>query len=343
MTKVLFFYNEEWEKEYFESQVNGDLSNGQTGFDIDYKKGNAQDYSDISDDEVEIISVFVGSKIGAEMMDRFPNLKYIATRSTGFDHIDLEEAKKRGIQVSNVPAYGSQTVAEFAFALLLAVSRKIFPAYDQILEKGSFNKEGLRGFDLEGKTLGVLGTGKIGKHVIKIAKGFGMRVVAFDRHPDQDYAQKMNFEYADFDEVLVQADVLTLHLPYNPETHHILNEEAFEKMKKGVVIINTSRGGVIDTEALVEALKDGIVQGAGLDVLEAEIYMGNELDLLKDENSRDEDVNTVLNNQYLIENPNVIITPHNAFNTKEAIERIFDVTFENLVSFKNGEPINLVK
>ncbi|MFH0846309.1 MAG: NAD(P)-dependent oxidoreductase [Patescibacteria group bacterium] len=333
--KILFFYNEEWEREYFESRLNSD-------FEVDYKKGNVQDYSDLEDNEVEILSVFVGSKVTAEVMDKFPNLKYIVTRSTGFDHINLAEAKKRKIQVSNVPAYGSQTVAEFAFALLLAVSRKIFPAYEQILEKGSFEKEGLRGFDLEGKTLGVLGTGKIGKHVIKIAKGFGMRVVAFDRNPDEDYAIKMDFEYDSLNGVLEQADVLTLHLPYNAETDHILNEEAFAKMKKGVVLINTSRGGVIETGALVEALKDGKVRGAGLDVLEAEIYMGHELNLLQEENSKDEDVDTVLNNQYLIENPNVIITPHNAFNTQEAIERIFDVTLENINSFQEGDVQNLV-
>lgn len=335
MTKVLFFYNEDWEKDYFESRFNSDS-------EVDYKKGNVQDYSDISDDEVEIISVFVGSKIGVEMMNRFSNLKYIITRSTGFDHIDLVEAKKRGIQVSNVPAYGSKTVAEFTFALILAVSRKIFPAYEQVLEEGSFNKEGLRGFDLEGKTLGVLGTGKIGKHVIKIAKGFDMRVIAFDRHPEKDYAQKMDFEYSSLEDVLEQSDVLTLHLPYNSETHHLLDDNAFEKMKKGVVLINTSRGAIIETSALVEALQNGIVKGAGLDVLEAEIYMGNELDLLRDEKSKEEDVDTVLKNQYLIENPNVIITPHNAFNTQEAIERIFDVSLENLKAYQKGELINLV-
>ncbi len=334
--KTLFFYNEDWEKDYFEKGIS------QAGFEIIFKKGRVQDHSDFKDDEAEILSVFVGSKVDISVFDRFPNLKYIATRSTGFDHIDIEEAKKRNIIVSNVPAYGSVTVAEFTFALLLTISRKIFPAYDQILEQGNFEKEGLRGFDLKGKVLGVVGIGRIGQHVISIAKGFGMRVVAFDLDRDERLAKEKGFEYLGMDELLSQSDVITLHLPFNPNTKHIINKESFDKMKKGVVLINTSRGGVIETQALVEALKEGVVAGAGLDVLEAEIYMGKELDFLKEENSKEEDLDTILNNQYLIENPNVVITPHNAFNTKEAIERIFNVSIENIKGFIAGEIINKI-
>ena len=333
--KTLFFYNEEWEKDYFQKGIGDDL-------EVEFLKGRIQDHPEFRDDEAEILSVFVGSYVDASVYNKFPNLKYVTTRSTGFDHIDIEEAKKRGIQVSNVPAYGSVTVAEFAMALLLAVSRKIFPAYDQILEQGNFEKEGLRGFDLNGKTLGVVGTGKIGQHMISIAKGFGMKVLAYDINKDEKFAQEKEFEYVDLDDLLTQADVISLHLPYNPHTHHIINKEAFDKMKEGVVIVNTSRGGVMETEALVEALKNGRVLGAGLDVLESEIYMGKELDLLKDENSSEEDVDTVLHNQYLIEHPNVVITPHNAFNTQEAIERIFDTTIENVKSFYKNNIINKV-
>lgn len=333
---TLFFYNEEWEKDYFQKGI-GD------GFEVKYLKGRVQDHPDFKDDGAEILSVFVGSHVDASVFDKFPNLKYVVTRSTGFDHIDIEEAKKRGIVVSNVPAYGSVTVAEFAFALLLTVSRKVFLAYDQVLEQGSFEKEGLRGFDLNEKTLGVVGTGKIGQHVIQIAKGFGMKVLAFDLNKDEEFAKEKGFEYVELDDLLTRADVISLHLPYNPHTHNIINKDAFEKMKEGVVIINTSRGGVIETEALVYALKNGIVAGAGLDVLESEIYMGKELDLLRNENATEEDLDTVLHNQYLIEHPNVIITPHNAFNTQEAIERIFDTTIESIKSFKKGELINEVK
>ncbi len=333
--KILFFYNEEWEKEYFEKGINSD-------FEVEFLQGRVQDHLGLRDEQVEVLSVFVESQVEASVFDRFPNLKCVTTRSTGFDHIDIKEAKKRGIVVLNVPAYGSVTVAEYAFALLLTVSRKIFPAYDQILEQGNFEKEGLRGFDLNGKTLGVIGVGKIGQNVIKIANGFGMKVMAFDRTLDENLAKEKNFEYMEFDELLGSADILSLHLPYNSQTHHLLNEEAFAKMKKGVVIINTSRGGVMETSALVKALQDGIVAGAGLDVLEAEIYMGNELSLLQEENSSDDDVETVLHNQYLIEHPDVIITPHNAFNTKEAVERIFDVTVENIKKFSEGEVVNEV-
>ncbi len=333
--KVLFFYNEDWEKDYFGGNIGQD-------FEVEFVKGRVQDFPELKNEEVEVLSVFVGSQVDGTVLDRFPNVKYIAARSTGFDHIDIEEAKKRGIGVSNVPAYGSVTVAEFTFALLLSVSRKIFPAYNQILERGNFKKDGLRGFDLNGKTLGVVGVGKIGQNVIKIANGFGMKVIAFDKHPDEELSKGQGFEYAELDELLKQADVISLHVPYNPHTHHLLNKESFEKMKKGVVIVNTSRGGIIETQALVDALKDETVAGAGLDVLEAEIYMGKELGALQEENVSDVDINTVLHNKYLIEHPNVIITPHNAFNTQEAIERIFDVTIQNVKNFAGGEIKNEV-
>ncbi len=334
--KILFFYNEDWEKDYFNQKI-------EKGLEVEFLKGRIQDYSDLKDETVEILSVFVDSSVKATAFDKFPNLKYIVTRSTGFDHIDIAEAKRRGIIVANVPSYGTVTVAEFVFALLLCVSRKIFPAYDQILEQGNFGKEGLRGFDLNEKILGVIGTGNIGRHVIKIANGFGMKVRAYDHHRDDKFAQENNFEYVEFDELLRQADIITLHVPYNSSTHHLLNEKSFEKMKTGVVLINTSRGGVIETMALVNALKSGTVSGAGLDVLEAEIYMGKELDLLKNEEVQEEEVDTVLHNQYLIDHPNVIITPHNAFNTQEALERVFDVVVENIKSFMQGEIKNEVK
>lgn len=333
MQKIIFFYNEDWEKEYFSQRVGLD-------FEIKFVRGTVQEHPELKDETATILSVFVGSQITAEVLDRFPNLKLIATRSTGFDHIDIQEVKKRKILISNVPEYGSITVAEFAFALLLTLSRKIFPAYDQVLRKGSFSKENLRGFDLSGKTLGVIGTGQIGKHLIKIAKGFGMNIVAFDVRPDETFAEEIGFEYLELDELLNVSDIVSLHLPYNSKTHHIINKKNIGQMKKGAYIINTSRGGALETEALVGALKDGIIAGAGLDVLEAEIYMGNELALLKEKRSDAEMVETVLNNHYLIDNPNVIITPHNAFNTKEAIERIFDTTVENIKYFANGEVKN---
>ncbi|MEA2112754.1 MAG: NAD(P)-dependent oxidoreductase [Patescibacteria group bacterium] len=341
--KVLFFYNEDWEKDYFGENIGSSKpAVGQEDFEVEFIKGRVQDFPELKNEEAGVLSVFVGSHVDGAVFDRFPNVKYIAARSTGFDNIDIEEAKKRGIIVSNVPAYGSVTVAEFTFALLLSVSRKIFPAYDQILERGSFKKDGLRGFDLNGKTLGVVGVGKIGLNAIKIANGFGMKVIAFDKNPDEELSKSNNFEYVELDELLKQADVISLHVPYNPHTHHLLDKESFEKMKKGVVIINTSRGGIIETQALVEALKNGVVAGAGLDVLEAEIYMGKGIEALQEEKVSDDNLETVLHNKYLIEHPSVVITPHNAFNTQEAIERIFDVTVDNIKNFAGGKIENEV-
>ncbi|MBI2113097.1 MAG: hydroxyacid dehydrogenase, partial [Candidatus Wildermuthbacteria bacterium] len=190
-------------------------------------------------------------------MEKFPNLKLIATRSTGYDHIDINECKKRGVAVASVPGYGENTVAEFTFALILGLSKKIFEGYHRIKEQGKFDLTGLQGFDLKGKTLGVIGTGRIGKHVIKIAKGMDMNVVAFDVMEDKETAQKLGFQYLALDELLGQSDIITLHVPYMKETHYLVNKNNIRRIKKGAYIINTSRGGIIETEALVAALRDG--------------------------------------------------------------------------------------
>lgn len=333
--KLVYFYQDESEKEFFSQNLEGDNN-------ITFLSGSIQDNPDYNDSEAEIISIFVKSHMGAEEMDKFPNLKLIATRSTGFDHIDLDEAKKRGIVISNVPAYGQNTVAEFAMALLLAVSRKIYPAYDNILEKGDFSQEGLQGFDLKGKTVGIVGSGNIGKHMIKMVKGFDTKVVVFDVHKDEELAKSLGFEYVDFDELLGVSDIISLHVPHNPHTFHMINRENISKIKKGAYLINTSRGEIVETIAIVEALEKGILAGAGLDVLEEEGHMSDEVELLFENHSNPEELKVVLANQYLIDHPQVIITPHNAFNTKEAIERIHLTTIENIQSFKKGNPINLV-
>jgi len=333
--KILYFYQDEWEREFFSKSLEGENN-------ITFLKGSIQENPDYWDAEAEILSIFVNSHVGAEEMERFPNLKFIAARSTGFDHINLEEAQKRGIKVSNVPTYGENTVAEFAMALLLAISRKIYPSYDRVLKEGKFSQEGLRGFDLMGKTMGVVGGGNIGRHMIRMAKGFDMTVLVFDIHRDEEFAKKAGFTYADFDELLEKSDVISLHVPYNPHTHHLINSENISRIKKGAYIINTSRGEVIETMALVEALKKDSVAGAGLDVLEEEGSMGDETTLLFEEHTNPEELKIVLANQYLIDHPQVIITPHNAFNTQEAIERIFKTTIKNIEAFKKGTIINPV-
>lgn len=332
--KLVYFYNEEWEKEY----VAGKLS----GFEVDFLQGTVQSHADYRNDDAEMLAVFVNSHVGAAEMDRFPKLKFIAARSTGFDNIDLPEAEKRGIVVSNVPTYGENTVAEFAFALLLALSRKIYDSYKRIEDTGSFSKDGLTGFDLKGKTIGVVGTGHIGLNSIAIAKGFGMNVIAFDVFRNEEQADKLGFSYVAFDDLLGKSDIITLHAPYNPHTHHMINKENVMKIKPGAYVINTARGGLIETDSLVWGLEKGIIAGAGLDVLEEEEYTGDEVALLMQEHPKAEDLKVLLENHYLIDHPRVIITPHNAFNTREAITRILDTSIGNLGAFSDGNPVNIV-
>jgi D-lactate dehydrogenase len=295
--------------------------------------------------DVEIISIFINSKITKEIVDSLPNLKCIVTRSTGYDHIDLAYLKTKGIALSNVPAYGSQTVAEYAFALLLNLSRKVFDACHQIKEGGNFSISALQGFDLSGKTLGVIGTGRIGKNVIHIARGFNMNVVAFDMFPDEAFAKENNFVYKNFLDVIKESDVITLHAPYTKENHHLINKEAVDHMKKGVYIINTARGELIDTSALISGLKDKTIAGAGLDVLEGEREIKDEMELLSSAGKMMaiESYKMLLEDHVLMDMPQVIITPHIAFFSKEAEMSILKTTVENIKNFINGAPQNLVK
>ncbi len=288
--------------------------------------------------EAQAIVVFIYSKVTKEVLDSLPNLNFIATMSTGFDHIDIEECKRRNIVVSTVPTYGENTVAEHAFALIFAISRRLIESHDRV-KSGNFSPIGLTGFDLFGKTLGVIGVGNIGTHVIRIAKGIGMDVVAYKRTPEPKLAADLGFRFVSMDELLSQADIITLHTPYNKDTHHLLDEAAFSKMKDGVIVINTARGAIIDTTALVSAIQKGKVAAAGLDVLEEEPMLREENELLH-KDFPIEDLKTVLENHMLLNNPNVIITPHNAFNSREAIQRILNTTSENIMGFLSGTPKN---
>lgn len=293
----------------------------------------------------EIISVFINSVINKEVIDLLPELKFITTRSTGFDHIDLKYCEEKGIKVSNVPAYGSKTVAEFAFALIISLSRKMFNAVERLKEDGNFSISGLRGFDLAGKNLGVIGTGKIGKNVIKIAKGFSMNVSAYDLYPDTSFAAENGVVYKTLEEVISGCDILTLHTPYTKENHHLINKDKIAKMKRGVYLINTARGELIDTDALIWGLNEGIIAGAGLDVLEGERELKEEVEILSsvEKSERVKDYKTLLEDKVLIDMPNVIVTPHIAFYSKEAEEEIRETTLENIKSFINGVGLNLIK
>jgi D-lactate dehydrogenase len=287
-----------------------------------------------------VLSVFIYSQLSRSLIRRLRGAKLIATRSTGFDHIDLAVCKTRKMMVSNVPAYGENTVAEHTFALILALSRNVHKAYVRTV-KGDFSLEGLQGFDLKGKTLGVVGAGRIGLHVIKMAKGFGMEVLAYDIQQNPFLSEVLGFRYVPLPELLRRADIVTLHLPYRPATHHLMNQDTFRLMKRGALLINTARGGLIETHALVEALDAGIVGGAGLDVLEGEEFVKEERQVLEQDFPKERLI-TALKNHILLHRENVVITPHIAFDSREALQRILDTTVANIVGFLNGAPLNLV-
>jgi len=333
--KIAFFGLEEWEKEYIkERPIDGaDYMFISDPIDPDHMP---------EDKSFDVACPFVNAKMDASVIEQLPNLKLIATRSTGFDHIDLDAAKARNIQVANVPSYGEHTVAEYAFALLLTLSRNVYQSYHQLRDAGTFDRKTQRGFDLAGKTIGVVGTGRIGRNVVSIAKGFNMKVHAFDVHPDETFAKEMDITYIALDELFSTSDIITLHVPYLESTHHLVNKEAFAKMKDGVYLVNDSRGAVVDTPALLEALHSGKVAGAALDVLEEEGPLYDEMHFLVEGHPDQEKMYTTLANHALINMPNVIVTPHNAFNTWEGLMRILDTTLGNIETYKNGSPTNIV-
>lgn len=289
---------------------------------------------------VEILIPFIHSTIGRAEMDRMPRLRLIATRSTGYDHIDLVCAAERGIAVANVPGYGENAVAEYTFALILTLTRKLLMAATRT-QHGDYTMEGLRGSDLYGKTLGVIGTGAIGMHVIRIAQGFGMQVLAYDVFPQRHLAEILGFSYGSLPELLAASDIVTLHAPATPETFHLLNRETFSQMKRGAFLINTARGSLIDVQALAWALETGLLAGAGLDTLEGEEFFQHEEELLH-EPGTEEKLKLLVQHHILQQRNNVVITPHIAFNTEEALRRILETTIENVHAFSIGHPHNLV-
>jgi D-lactate dehydrogenase len=276
-------------------------------------------------------------------MDKFPNLSLIVARSTGYDNIDIAEAKKRNVTVCNVPSYGECTVAEYTFGLILMLSRKIHLSVNKNSELCLTNAANIRGFDLNNKTIGVIGTGKIGKKVISIAKGFSMNVLAFDNFQDKKSEIELGFKYVELDQLLKDSDVITIHIPYTKETEHLINAKSFLLMKKNSIIINTSRGGIIDTNALVQALNSNQIAGAGLDVIEEENIIKDETAFILSNKMPDQqELCTIIADHALMKMPNVIITPHNAYNTNEALDRILDTTTQNIAAWIDGKPINLV-
>jgi len=269
----------------------------------------------------EIISVFIYTPVTSAVIDSLPSLRLIATRSVGFDHVAAKYAIEKGIIVCHVPDYGSHVVAEHVFALLLACARKIPSANAFVKGERRFDFSPFLGQELRDKTLGVVGTGKIGAAVIDIAEGFGMKTVAYDVYENKSLATKYGFPYLPLDEVLERSDFVTLHTPLTPETHHLIDARAISKMKEGSILINASRGGVLDSVALKDALESGHLWGAGIDVLEDEAHPEDDP---------------------LLDAPNLVITPHSAFYTKEVLSRITELTIETIRSYKAGSPTNRV-
>ncbi len=237
--------------------------------------------------------------------------------------------------VYSVPEYGSVTVAEYAFGLLLAVAKKIVVAH-QSVEEGDFSPEGLTGVDLKGKTLAVIGVGKIGANMVKYGRAFGMRVLGVARHRDEKLEKRLGYEFCGLEKALREADFVSLHVPSTPETFHLINRKNIEIMKKGAFLINTCRGDVIEAEAILWALNNGILAGVGLDVAEAE---GVVADVgVVERNTTKDDLKEAVTFHMLRDRDDVIFTPHNAFNSKEAVERIVETTFKNIKNYlKNNK------
>ncbi|MDD6098820.1 MAG: 2-hydroxyacid dehydrogenase [Oscillospiraceae bacterium] len=320
MKKAAFFdtrpYDREWfskldksfEIKFFEEKLNPENADLAKGFDA--------------------AIAFVNDTINRNAIEALAagGVKVLAMRCAGYNNIDFKAAYDNNLKVLRVPVYSPYAVAEHAMALLLTLNRKIHRAYNRTRDF-NFSLNGLTGFDLHGRTMGVIGTGKIGQIFIKICQGFGMRVIAYDPYP----IENAGFEYVDLDTLYRESDAVSLHCPLTDSTHHILNADAFSKMRTGVYIINTSRGGLIDSEALLEAIKSRKIAGAGLDVYEEEASF-----FFEDRSD------TIINDDTLariITLPNVILTSHQAFLTNEALKNIAEVTIANLEDFFAGKPL----
>ncbi len=337
--KTVFFDVDKITKDYLEKQpiCTGDV----VMLEESMENISDEQFQQIKD--AEIISVFVHTalKMTKETLDKYANLKLIATRSTGFDHIDLNYCKSRGIEVVNVPKYGEATVAEFTFGVLLSLARHIIQARTDMKNNYVRMNEYI-GFDLYGHTLGIIGTGAIGRHVAKLARGFGMEVLAYDLYPNEEFQRIYNIHYVGLDELYAKSDVITLHAPATKDNYHLLNDEAFKKMKNGVIIVNTARGSLVDPEALYRALASGKVKGAALDVLENEDFIIHDDIILKSQDiPMDYAMNTIINAR-LMQMKNVLITPHIGFNSIDAVHRILHTTLENINHFCSGQIQNSV-
>ena len=318
-------------KPYDESSFND--KNKEFGFEIRYYKGHLNKNNVLLTQGVDAVCIFVNDVADAEVIRVMAanGVKLLALRCAGFNNVDLNAAAAAGITVVRVPAYSPYAVAEHAVGMILLLNRKLHRAYIRTRDH-NFSLEGLTGFDLRNKTVGIIGTGKIGQAFCEIAKGFGMEILGFDPYENNEFDGK----YVKLDELLNKSDIITLHCPLTKENRHIINNETIKKMKKGVFIINTSRGKLIDTQALIDGLKSGKVGAAGLDVYEEETSLFFED--FSEEIIHDDTLST------LISMPNVLVTSHQAFLTKEALNSIAETTMNNLRDYFDGKELkNQVK
>lgn len=320
--KIAFYDTKPYDKIWFEPLAK------EYGYTIKFFEHKLNPDTAVLSKGYDAVCIFVNDEVGKEVIEVLcqNNIKAILLRCAGYNNVDFKALNNR-IAVMRVPAYSPSAVAEFAMALLLTVNRKTHKAYIRTKDS-NFNINGLLGFDLRNKTAGIIGTGKIGQMFIDMCKGFKMKVVAYDPYPNK----KLDIEYVSLDELFEKSDIISLHCPLTKDTYHIINEKSIEKCKENVFIINTSRGPLIDTTALIEGLKSKKIGGAGLDVYEEEGEFFFE-DLSNEIIGDDELMR-------LLAFPNVVMSSHQGFFTREAMQQIAMVTMENLANFTNGTPAN---
>jgi D-lactate dehydrogenase len=324
--KVAIFDTHEFEREYFES-ANQVAKQDLTFFEVRLNEETVSLAFGF-----DVVCVFVNDRLNEEVVRALHagNVRLIALRSTGFNNVDLDAAQRYRIPVVRVPEYSPYAVAELATALILSLDRKIHRAHQRVRE-GNFSLNGLVGFDLHGKTVGVVGTGRIGRVMARIMSGFGCRILANDLKPDEEVKRLPHTEYVDLQRLFQESDIISLHVPLTPSTRHLLNDQTFSMMKNGVIVINTGRGALIDTQALVLALKRGKIGYAGLDVYEEEdkIFFRD----LSGQVLQDDCI------ARLLTFPNVLITSHQGFLTQEALQNIARTTLESVSDFEQGRPL----
>ena len=326
MLTVAFFDTKPYDREYFHRAADADQ------LTFRFHEFRLTKETATTAEGAQAVCVFVNDQLDATCVQQLWNagVRMIALRCAGFNNVDLSFAKSLGVGVTRVPAYSPYAVAEHTIALLLSLNRRIHKAYNRVREH-NFSLAGFVGFDLHGKTVGVVGTGKIGQITAQILRGFGARVIGYDPQPNLEWATSHEVEYVDFDELLSTSDVVSLHLPLTPQTHFLLNADSLAKMKPGAILLNTSRGKLINTAALIDALKSGRLGGVALDVYEEE--EGLFFEDLSGEVLQDDELSRLLTF------PNVLVTAHQAFLTHEALTEIARVTTTNLVRYAKQQPM----